>query len=83
MDISQIEALLFVAGDEGMSLPELSYVLSASEDYVFEGLTKLNQKYQQDVNCAIEIKEFANRYRMTTKGKYQTVLQKYSQLPSQ
>ena len=81
MDISQIEALLFVAGDEGMSLPELSYVLSASEDYVFEGLTKLNQKYQQDVNCAIEIKEFANRYRMTTKGKYQTVLQKYSQSP--
>ena len=50
MDISQIEALLFVAGDEGMSLPELSYVLSASEDYVFEGLMKLKQKYQQDVN---------------------------------
>ena len=45
MDISRLEALLFVAGDEGMSINELSYVLSLSTEQVFEGLVQLNQKY--------------------------------------
>lgn len=81
MDISQLEALLFVAGDEGMSINELSYVLSLSTEQVFEGLVQINQKYKEDETCAIELKEYANRYMMTTKGKYQNLLQKYSQSP--
>lgn len=81
MDISQLEALLFVAGDEGMSINELSYVLSLSTEQVFEGLVQLNQKYKEDETCAIELKEYANSYMMTTKGKYQNLLQKYSQSP--
>ncbi|CAI3409391.1 SMC-Scp complex subunit ScpB [Enterococcus cecorum] len=81
MDISQLESLLFVAGDEGMSINELSYVLSLSTEQVFEGLVQLNQKYKEDETCAIELKEYANRYMMTTKGKYQNLLQKYSQSP--
>lgn len=81
MDISQLEALLFVAGDEGMSINELSYVLSLSTEQVFEGLVQLNQKYKEDETCAIELKEYADRYMMTTKGKYQNLLQKYSQSP--
>lgn len=81
MDISQLEALLFVAGDEGMSIKELSYVLSLSTEQVFEGLVQLNQKYKEDETCAIELKEYANSYMMTTKGKYQNLLQKYSQSP--
>lgn len=81
MDISQLEALLFVAGDEGMSINELSYVLSLSTEQVFEGIVQLNQKYKEDETCAIELKEYANRYMMTTKGKYQNLLQKYSQSP--
>ena len=81
MDISQLEALLFVAGDEGMSINELSYVLSLSNEQVFAGLVQLNQKYKEDETCAIELKEYANRYMMTTKGKYQNLLQKYSQSP--
>jgi len=81
LDISQLEALLFVAGDEGMSINELSYVLSLSTEQVFEGLVQLNQKYKEDETCAIELKEYANRYMMTTKGKYQNLLQKYSQSP--
>lgn len=81
MDISRLEALLFVAGDEGMSINELSYVLSLSTEQVFEGLVQLNQKYKEDETCAIELKEYANRYMMTTKGKYQNLLQKYSQSP--
>lgn len=81
MDISQLEALLFVAGDEGMSINELSYVLSLSTEQVFEGLVQLNQKYKEDETCAIELKEYANRYMMITKGKYQNLLQKYSQSP--
>ena len=76
-----MEALLFVAGDEGMSINELSYVLSLSTEQVFEGLVQLNQKYKEDETCAIELKEYANRYMMTTKGKYQNLLQKYSQSP--
>lgn len=81
MDISQLEALLFVAGDEGLSLNELSYVLSLSTEHIFEGLVQLNQKYKDDETCAIELKEYANRYMMITKGKHQNLLQKYSQSP--
>lgn len=79
--MSQIEALLFVSGDEGMSLDELAYLLKTTTAEVYQALEKLNQYYLENSECAIELKELGNRFMLTTKKQYTQLLKKYAQSP--
>lgn len=79
--MSQIEALLFVSGDEGMSLDELAYLLKTTTAEVYQALEKLNQHYLENSECAIELKELGNRFMLTTKKQYTQLLKKYAQSP--
>mgnify|MGYP002738487829 FL=1 len=45
---SEIEALLFVVGDEGIALEELSYLLELSTAQVYAFIQELNETNQQD-----------------------------------
>lgn len=79
--MSQIEALLFVSGDEGMGLDELAYLLKTTTAEVYQALEKLNQQYLENSECAIELKELGNRFMLTTKKQYTKLLKKYAQSP--
>lgn len=79
--MSQIEALLFVSGDEGMSLDELAYLLKTTTAEVYQALEKLNQHYLENSEYAIELKELGNRFMLTTKKQYTQLLKKYAQSP--
>lgn len=79
--MSQIEALLFVSGDEGRSLDELAYLLKTTTAEVYQALEKLNQHYLENSECAIELKELGNRFMLTTKKQYTQLLKKYAQSP--
>lgn len=79
--MSRIEALLFVSGDEGMSLDELAYLLKTTTAEVYQALEKLNQQYLENSECAIELKELGNRFMLTTKKQYTKLLKKYAQSP--
>ncbi|EOT42494.1 SMC-Scp complex subunit ScpB [Enterococcus columbae] len=79
--ISQIEALLFVAGDEGTTLDELGYLLKTSTVEVYQQLERLNQRYLDNSECAIEIKELGNRFMLTTKKQHTKLLKRYAQSP--
>lgn len=79
--MSQIEALLFVSGDEGMSLDELAYLLKTTTAEVYQALEKLNQRYLENSECAIELKELGHRFMLTTKKQYTKLLKKYAQSP--
>jgi segregation and condensation protein B len=79
--VSQIEAILFVVGDEGIGLEELSSLLELSTAKTYEALTILKEKYQADQDCAMNILEVGNHFVLSTKKKFAPLLKKYAQSP--
>ncbi|ASP28585.1 chromosome condensation and segregation factor B [Spiroplasma corruscae] len=66
--VSLIEGLLFINGDEGISLDDISEFLDITNN-VSENLIKhLIEKYKKDEESGLEIQKFAkDKFRMTTK----------------
>ncbi|AEM68764.1 SMC-Scp complex subunit ScpB [Mycoplasma putrefaciens] len=64
-----IEGLLFIYGDEGISLVEIQNVLeSIKPNEIKQAIIDLNKKYLADEDSALSIQVFAkNKYRMQTK----------------
>ena len=79
--VSQIEAILFVVGEEGIGLEELAYLLEKSTAKTYEELTKLKEHYASDNKSALNILEVGNHFVLTTKKKYASLLKKYAQSP--
>ena len=77
----QIEALLFVAGDEGISLDELAYLIEEPTADIFAGLEELKERYLADEASAIHILEVGNHFILTTKRDYVEIIKKYAQSP--
>lgn len=65
--VSQIEAILFVVGEEGIGLEELAYLLEKSTAKTYEELTKLKEHYASDNKSALNILEVGNHFVLTTK----------------
>ncbi|WP_338955661.1 SMC-Scp complex subunit ScpB [Spiroplasma endosymbiont of Polydrusus cervinus] len=65
-----LEGLLFIRGDEGISLKEIAYILEISVVECEEVLTKLQTKYQTNEQRGLTITPFADKYRLTTKQEY-------------
>ncbi|KNG79395.1 SMC-Scp complex subunit ScpB [Mycoplasma sp. HU2014] len=64
-----IEGLLFIYGDDGISLLEIQDVLDTIKpNDIKQAIIDLNKKYQDDETCALSIQVFGNhKYRMQTK----------------
>lgn len=77
----QIEALLFVAGDEGISLDELSFLIEEPTAKIFDALEELKQRYLFNQETAIHILEVGNHFILTTKRDYADVIKNYAQSP--
>ncbi|MGY3750863.1 SMC-Scp complex subunit ScpB [Vagococcus acidifermentans] len=77
-EINKIEALLFVAGDEGMSLNELAYLSGQSTSAAFDAVERLKQKYAADGDSALHILEVGDRFLMTTKKEFSDLLKAYA-----
>lgn len=81
MKLSELEALLFVVGDEGITLEELSYLLESETAVVYEWLQVLQQNYQENELSALHILEVGNHFVLTTKKKFAPLLKKYARSP--
>lgn len=79
--LKNLEALLFVVGEEGISLEELSYLLDIDTALTFEYLEELTEKYQKDEDSALHILEAGNHFVLTTKKECAPLLKKYAQSP--
>ncbi|RSU15570.1 SMC-Scp complex subunit ScpB [Vagococcus elongatus] len=77
----KIESLLFVVGEEGISLDELSFLLKKETAEVFEAIRFLEHKYQKDRDCALHILEVGNQFILSTKKECADLLKKYAQSP--
>ena len=76
-----LESLLFVAGEEGLSLQELTTLLSIGVVEAQNLVTRLQEKYVNDADCALQLVVFANRYQLVTKGAYAEVIKQYAVSP--
>ncbi|GMA54130.1 hypothetical protein GCM10025857_54870 [Alicyclobacillus contaminans] len=66
-DIGQLEALLFAAGDEGVQLEELSFLMEQSEPQIYQLVQALNEKYQEDIQSSLSVLELGNHFILATK----------------
>lgn len=79
--LAEIEALLFVAGEEGITARQIADLLSLPPTGVVQSLEKLAQKYHEDSDTSLCLMETASRYKLVTKADYASVLRDYSRTP--
>lgn len=78
---SEIEAILFVVGDEGIGLEELSYLVNSKTAAVYQYLQELNQRYEENEDSALHILEVGNHFVLSTKKEVAPLLKKYAESP--
>lgn len=80
-DIAVIEALLFVAGDDGLSLEELSKLTDNTLDGIAAKVEQLATSYEENETSGLKIIETANTYQIVTKREYADYIKRYAQSP--
>lgn len=75
----KIEALLFVSGEEGIGLNELSHLMNEPTATIYQALEELKQAYEDNPSSALTILEAGDRFMMTTKKEMAPLLKDYAQ----
>ena len=76
-----LESLMFAAGDEGLSLKQITAVLEVDEIQANEIDTELQQDYEDDENRGITIVQLAGVYQLATKKEHADYLKKLVESP--
>ena len=79
--LAEIEVLLFVAGEEGLTLRNLAEMLELQPTAVNQQLEKLSEKYQADPDSGLALLESSNRFKLVTKKEYAELLRIYAKTP--
>ena len=79
---SRIEALLFVVGDDGLTVEQLANLLGEPAELIIEGLEELRVIYEEDLTRGIMLKEMASVYQLTTKPELAETIQKLVENPT-
>ena len=69
------EGILFVVGDDGISLKELSEILGKEESEVKDILTELRKDYESESRC-LRISFLGNTFKLTTKSEHKEFYEK-------
>ena len=70
-----IEGLLFVSGDEGLTLIDLCSIIGVSDDVILSSLNELISDYENS-DRGIRIEVFGESYKLVTKKEYKDYLKK-------
>ncbi len=73
--VGVLEGLLFVVGDEGVTLEDICSILNVSPDKAKELLTTLKKEYDKDER-GIKISYLGNSFKLTTKKEHKEFYQK-------
>ena len=79
--LAEIEALLFVAGEDGLRVRQIAELLSIPPTGVTQSLEKLAEKYQKDEDSSLALLETSNTYKIVTKQEFAELLREYSKAP--
>ncbi|MFC6253417.1 SMC-Scp complex subunit ScpB [Secundilactobacillus hailunensis] len=80
--IQQLEALLFVSGESGLTVTELATLTDSMVPAVNQSLVKLNQKYASDPDSALVILKSNETVRLATKESLANTVNQYFEAPS-
>lgn len=80
--LSKMEALLFVAGDDGMTAKQLATYLDLEIMDVEAGLSELKTQYNDTEERGITLKELAGTFQLTTKESVADTIQKLVENPT-
>ena len=76
-----LELLLFVTGEEGLELNQLSELSGMSKFACEQQIERLIEKYQGDEESALTIIETAGKYKLATKDSFADILKNYAKTP--
>ena len=79
--LSEIEALLFVAGEDGLRVQQIAEILSMPPTGVYQSLEKLSAKHEQDPDSSLSLIETSNTFKVVTKQDFAELLKVYSKSP--
>lgn len=80
--LAKIEALLFVAGEEGIRIRQLAELLSLPPTGIQQSLEKMAHKYEADPESSLALIETGNTYRLVTKPQFAEILRDFSKAPT-
>ncbi|KMY80860.1 segregation and condensation protein B [Leuconostoc mesenteroides subsp. dextranicum] len=80
-NLSQIEALLFVSGDEGISVKNMSIITGFDRSAIQGLLEELVLKYDTDLSRALQIRKSDDVYRLVTKPELGGTVKQYFDSP--
>ena len=78
---SKIEALLFVAGDDGLTMKQLEFLTDAEAVEIEKAIKKMEERYSESEH-GITIKEIAGVYQLVTKQQVAETIQKLVENPT-
>ncbi|MEA0551976.1 SMC-Scp complex subunit ScpB [Lysinibacillus irui] len=79
---SRIEALLFVVGDDGLTIKQLSQLLGEQEELIVQAMSALREAYDEDLTRGITVKEIAGVYQLITKSEFADTIQRLVENPT-
>ncbi|GAB0166939.1 SMC-Scp complex subunit ScpB [Lysinibacillus sp. CTST325] len=79
---SRIEALLFVVGDDGLTIKQLSQLLGEPDELVVQTMEVLKTTYEEDLTRGVTIKEIAGVYQLITKSDLADTIQRLVENPT-
>lgn len=77
--LAQFEALLYVAGDDGMAIEQLCSLLTIEQPALRQLADKLKEKLAQDAGSGLQLQSLANSYKLTTKAEVAKIVASYFQ----
>ncbi|WP_288529136.1 SMC-Scp complex subunit ScpB [uncultured Secundilactobacillus sp.] len=80
--MAKLEGLLFISGDEGMTVGELATLTGMMKPAVNQTLVRLNEKYAADPDSALTILKSDETVRLATKATLADTVKRYFEAPS-
>lgn len=80
-NLAKIEGLLFISGDEGITVTDLSNITGFMKPAVLGLLNKLGQQYAENDDCALTLLQSDETYRLATKSSLSDVMKAYFEKP--
>jgi segregation and condensation protein B len=80
--MSKIEALLFVVGDEGLTVKQLCTLLESEPMEIEAGLSELASQYRENEASGVMLKQLAGTYQLTTKPEMSDTIKKLVESPT-
>lgn len=80
--MSKIESLLFVSGDDGLTIKQLAFLTETTEQHITETIEKMIVDYESKEERGIIIKQLAGTYQLVTKLENVQSIQKLVENPT-